>query len=526
MTKKHYLIVILFNFFLALAFYIQGLSANVTDISGDLANIIPICKKLDNPNLFISDVYLDPVENVKYYTPFYVQTLRFFAKFTNYNYVQALNILGFLTHLVYGLLWFLLFYSLKKDFWLAFLFSIFFRGVTWPPGMELLGISDIWTIMPRTVFLALIPIPFLIFKNFTPKFHYLAAFILGLLVNFHPISGVGCVIIYLTLYFTHFYFENNDFKHLNYSKILGFLILIIVGMFPYLWSYLVNVKADALVNQELFNVAFRGRLDPIFFDSLLFLESWLKPVTCFFTAGFIGFYFIDNSLKNQKFKLILITIFILLIFCNAIIPIESFINNSFKTSFRFSFQIIRAQKFVLVLMQIATFLFICAIADKFKISNKFKIGAGTIYLLLISVSSAPFINKLPLIGEDITTFIYPNNLKFYKVEPKDQSAVLQMHDFVNKNTKINDVFYVQDVFFRTATNRAEVLDFHAAGMLIEGNQKSYTDLFYVYKTFKNANQSQKLQILKSKKVNIIIVEEKWDNLKLLFKNSKYYIYKI
>ena len=526
MTKKHYLVVVIFNFLLALAFYIQGLSANVTDISGDLANIIPVCKKIDNPALFISDIYLDPIENVKYYTPFYVQTLRFFARFTNYDYVQALNILGFLTHFLYGLLWFLLFYTIKKDFWLAFIFSIFFRGITWPPGMELLGISDIWTIMPRTIFLTVIPIPYLIFRNSSDKFQYLAALILGLLVNLHPISGVGCILVYVTLYFSHLYFDKNNFGKVKYVKMLSCFSLIIIGMSPYLWSYFVNVKTAAVVNQELFEVAFRARLDPVFFDSLLFLKSWFKPVTCFFVAGFVGFYFIDSSAKKQYSKIILSSMLVLLVFCNAIMPIENLINITFKTSFRFSFQIIRSQKFVLVLLQIATFLFFYELVNKYKITDNIKIGVCVIYLLVISLSTAPIINKLALFGEDITTFIFPNCLKFYKVKPVDKLATQQVHDFVNKNTQINDVFYAQDMYFRSATNRAEVLDFHAAGMLIEGNQKAYTDIYLTLIKFQKANESEKISILHSKNVDYIIVREKWKTLKLVYNNSEYNIYKL
>ena len=101
-----------------------------------------------------------------------------------------------------------------------------------------------------------------------------------------------------------------------------------------------------------------------------------------------------------------------------------------------------------------------------------------------------------------------------------------MHEFVNKNTSFNDVFYTQDIFFRSATNRAEVLDFHAAGMLIEGNQKVYTDLYFTLQKFKVSNEADKIEILKAKKANYIIVKENWKTLKLVFKNSEYYIYKL
>lgn len=526
MTKKHFLIVLFFNLIIALAFYIQGLNAKVTEISGDLANIIPICQKIDNPNLFKGDLYLNELDNVKYYIPFYVQTLRFIAKFTNHDYIQALNILGLITHFLYGLFWFLLFYTIKKNLWLAFVFSIFFRGVIWPPGMELLGISDLWTIMPRTVFIALIPIPFLIFKYFKGKWLYLSPLILGLLVNFHPISGVGCILVYLSLFLCYYYFENNLFNKNTLIQFLLFILLILIGMSPYLLSYLVNVKSDITVNQVLFNEAFHARIDDVFFDSYLFLKSWGRPVTYFFGVLFLSFYFLDSSKNKRNFKSIFISILVLLIFCNGIIFIENVINHNLKTSFRFSFQLIRAQKFVMVLMQIATFLLICNIANKFKINNKIKISITLVYILLISLSTARFINKLPLVGEDITTFVFPNNLKFFPIASEDKTPILEVHDFINKNTKLTDVFYARDLFFRTATKRAEVLDFHAAGMLIEGNQKDYTDLYFLLKKFKSSDENKKIEILKAKNVNYIIDRVKWNTLKLVFKNSKYYIYKL
>lgn len=526
MTKKHFFIVFLFNFLLALAFYIQGLSANVTDISGDLANIIPICKKIDNPNLFQSDLYLGDINNVKYYTPFYVETLRFFAKFTNYNYVQALNILGFITHFLYGLLWFLLFYKLRKDFWVAFIFSIFFRGIVWPPGMELLGISDIWSIMPRTIFIALIPLPFLIYQQVIAVRQFLAALTLGLLVNFHPISGIGCILTYFSLHIFYLYLNNNLFVKASIIKLCLFFILVFIGMLPYIISYLGNVKSVVNVNQRMFDIAFKGRLDSIFFDSILFLKSWFRPVTGFFAAGMLVFYFFDTSKHKKTFKIIFFTIIVLLLFCNAIIPLESFINSNCNTNFRFSFQIVRAQKFVLVLLQIATFLAICLISEKFKIADKVKIAVCILYLVIISLSTSALISKLPLFGEDITTFIFPNNLKVFPVLTKDKSEVLAVHDFVNKNTKKTDIFYAQDIFFRTATNRAEVFDFHAAGMLIEGNPLAYTNFYFLLQKFKKSDEREKIKILQAKKVNYIIVQEKWQSLLPVYRNDKYFVYKL
>lgn len=526
--KKKYLIIIIivFNLVLASAFYIQGLSAKVTDLSGDLANIVPICIKLDNPNLFKNDLYLNDINNVKYYIPFYIETLRFFAKFTDYNYVQALNLLGFFTHFVFGILWFLLLFKLKNDFWIAFIFSIFFRGVTWPPGMELLGISDIWTIMPRTIFLALLPLPFIIYTYFTQKWQFLAAITLGVLVNFHPISGIGCALVYFSLLIAFLYFEKKLVTKQSLIKIIWFGFLVFIGMLPYLISYVTNVKTNINVNKYLFNEAFNARLSNVFFDTTLFLKSWLKPVTYFFTSCFILFYFFDTSTKKRYFKILFFAIFVLFVFCNSIIFIEKFINIELNINFRFSFQLVRAQKFILILFQIATFLLFCNIIKYLKFNEFKKIVILLFYISFISLSTTSFFKKIPLLGEDITTYIFPNNLKIAPLKAEDKSNVLQIHDFVNKNTKINDVFYFQDIFFRTATKRSEVFDFHAAGMIIEGNPVKYTDYYFTLKKFNKSSEIEKIKILKNKKVNYFVVQEKWKLLNPIFYNSKYYVYKI
>jgi hypothetical protein len=526
MQKKHIALVIIFNSILAFSFYHYNLKAEVTDISSDLANIIPICKKLDNPNLFQNDLYLNDINNVKYYTPFYVESIRFIAKFTNQNYIQALNILGFLSHFIYGLVWFLLFYLIKKDFWIAFGFSIFFRGIIWPPGMELLGISDLWTIMPRTVFIALIPIPFIIYKINNAKYLYIAAVILGLLVNFHPISGIGSIIIYFAL----FAFENyNQKKLFSKNSLFEYLFIafsIIVGMLPYLLTYILNVKPNVSINQELFQEAIRFRINDVFFNSYLFIKSWHRPVFYFFLICFILFYFFDSSSRKKNFKMITFSIFVLFLFSNGITYIENIVNDKFQMNFRFAFQLIRAQKLIIIMMQIGLYLLLFEIVKKYLISNKIKIFVICIYLGLLSFSSAPIIKNIPFIGEDISTFILPNNLKTFQSPKKDNTNILNAYKYINNNTKQDANFYCKDVYFRTATNRSEILDFHAAGMLIEGNQLAYINAYNDFKNFQHYSQEEKLNFLKKKNVNYIVVEEKWNNLNLVYQNSEYFIYKL
>lgn len=525
MNKKYFFLVIVFNLFIAVAFYLNSSKAEITEISGDLANIIPICKKLDNPNLYKNDLYLGNINNVKYYTPFYVESLRFIASFTNYDYVRALNILSLTTHFFYGILWFYFFFLIRKDFWLAFGFSIFMRGIIWSPGHELLGISDLWSIMPRTLFIVLIPLPFIIYKLTNQKI-VAASIILGLLVNFHPISGIGAIIIYISLLMSYYYVKN-DFFLLNRLKEISLISMgVFLGMIPYFITYISNIKSTIIVDQNIFDSAIHARIEDIFFNGLLFLKGWNLPFTYFFGIIFILFFFIDTSLRKINSKIIFISILILLIFANSIPFLEKQINHLFHLNFRIAFQLIRSQKLIIVLLQVAMYLFLFEIINKHKIQNKIKIFAIILYLFILSVSSAPFLKGFPLLGDDISTMIFPNNLKIYTIKKNDNNSIIEVFDYVNHYTNSEDLFYCRNVHFRAATGRSEVLDFHASGMLIEGNPNDFVKVYSEITFFNQCKLEQKIEMLKNKKVNFIIDNQKWKGLKPVFKNKEYYIYKL
>ncbi|QYS91340.1 hypothetical protein JJC04_00215 [Flavobacterium covae] len=181
--------VVFFNLMIASGFYWQQKEATVLDLSSDLANIIPICKKIDDPSLFSKDLFLADIKDVEYYTPFYVETLRFIAKFVDHDYIKALNILGLITHFMFGILWYLAFLKMYRFSWIAFLMSILVRGIVWPPGGELLGISELWTIMPRTLFQAFLPLPFLIYTYQKKRENINSFFIFGDYFQFSSYFG-------------------------------------------------------------------------------------------------------------------------------------------------------------------------------------------------------------------------------------------------------------------------------------------------------------------------------------------------
>ena len=65
MNRKH-IFVILLNLCIAFGYYFGNLSANETQLSSDLNNIVPICLKMDDPTLFKYDTFCNDLDNVKY----------------------------------------------------------------------------------------------------------------------------------------------------------------------------------------------------------------------------------------------------------------------------------------------------------------------------------------------------------------------------------------------------------------------------------------------------------------------------
>src|SRR5690606_12889049 len=93
--SKKLFFVCLINLLIAIGFYAEHKQAGFTSLVSDVHSIVGIAQKFDDPELFKNDLYLNELDNVKYYTPFFVQPLRFIAGFTNHDYVKALNVMSF-----------------------------------------------------------------------------------------------------------------------------------------------------------------------------------------------------------------------------------------------------------------------------------------------------------------------------------------------------------------------------------------------------------------------------------------------
>lgn len=528
MNRKH-IIVILLNICIAFGYYLGNLSANETHLSSDLHNIIPVCLKMDDPSLFAKDLFCNDVNNVKYYTPFYIETLRFLAKFTDGNYVQAINILTFICHILFGLLWYFLLFRMTKNFWIAFFVSILMRGIIWIPGYEYWGISDLWSMLPRVVYYAILPLPFLLL-NFKSNIKlYSAAFLAGLLFNFHPITGLGGVLIFLSYVFLHSYYEKKQFKNIFNQRNLIVILLAFAGMLPFFLTYFANVSTATDYDLELYKEALSIKFSSFLSEPTTFWYQWFRLKYIIYLLPmflFIGYTKLRGNRKDRtrSFYLVWLSL-IVFILPNLVTYLELAINSVFDLNIRMSFQLVRIQK-LLILVFFFSLLFILDIFYKNQRFQKlfpFLFGG---FLLLLVVSKHKIMDRVPLISNDITRCILPNSLSIGMMQNSIGNENLnEVLIHIRENTPKDALFFAPDIG-RSGGRRSVVFDSKGANMLIEGNPKRFVQWYQDYKIFNNLPRLEANQFLRDYGVDYVLIYIDLPEFELLFQKGKWRLYKV
>ncbi|QAA81360.1 hypothetical protein EI546_06295 [Aequorivita sp. H23M31] len=507
--KKQLFFLLLLNILIAAGFYLENKNAGFTSLVSDVHSIVGIAQKFDDPQRYKYDLFLNDFDNVKYYTPFFVQPLRFVAYFMDYNYVQALNIISFFLHLIYGLLWFFLFYKLSRNFWISLIMSLLIRGIIWLPGYEFWGITGIWTTMPRTVYIVFMPLILLLLFHFKEKHLWLSAFVAGFIFNFHPITGLGGILIYLTI-IVYFYFRNRKTIDKPIQKVILILGSIILGMLPFILTYF--GQTSSVINYDLgvYQNALNARLPASFFDPIIFLKSWNRISALFFLTLILTYFVVSLFKKSERkraFLLVTLTL-ALIIIPNISVYIEQGINALFNRNLRISFQFIRLQKLA-ILPGYFALLFLFLLLKPNKITT---ISSFFIFLLIVSLSNGKMFNSIPFVGDDIFRTILPNSLNIYNHPSLENNAMEKMLDYIRKNTPEDAVFYGPQII-RSATMRSVVLDSKGASILIEGNPTEFTDWLKDRNEFRKLeDQNSQIEFLMNKNVNYIVDDRERFNL--------------
>ncbi|WP_271855502.1 hypothetical protein [Patiriisocius marinus] len=487
MSKRYWAIAIILNLIIASSFFVKNIGVGYSAISSDLQNIIPMCLKLDNPDLYKGDLFADDISNFKYYTPFFISTLREISSWVNYDYIKGLNILLFATNLLYGLTWFFLFFkAFKNHFLLAVFLSVLVRGVVWLPGSEMWGIGDMWTMMPRTLYAAFLPLPFIVLFLKTEWKYIIGGLVLGIILNFHPISGLGGVLIWFLLLLLLKYLKKYK---ISLFQIALSLIATVVGMLPFVVVYFTKTEIALDYDPALYQEAIRDRIAPFFFDTGLFLKQWLKVRYLFYLLPLIGLLCWTYFKYKEHFKnsLVLALLSCLLVVIPTIsIPLESLANNLLGTNIRMSFQLVRIQKLAILPGYFAIGYLIYFFSKSLNISIRFGQIALVFYLLIIVFSSENIFNNVSLIGDDISRDIFPKTATIFAPVESKQARFDMISNYINEHIPEDAVFY-RTFFFRPSTKRSVALDGKGASIIIEGNPKKLIDWYLKRKKIASIN---------------------------------------
>lgn len=528
MNVKQWSALLLVNLAIALGFYFENKGTGFSQLSSDLHNSIPVCYKLDNDALFQNDMYLYDVNNVRYYTPFYIETIRFFARCAGGDYLLGLNIFATLLHLVYGIAWFLLFRKIFKKFLLALFLSVLIRGILWLPGLEIWGISDLWTMMPRTMYAAFLPFPFLLLLQKTRISFYISALLMGLLFNFHPITGMGGSMLFILLIAGYCWFWNFRIPLRNVALALA---LTFVGMLPFIATYFTQTDTKAVYDLVEYKKAFYTRIPEFFEQPVGFLKLWIRGSMLITFVPMIVFClyarFRDKAYLKTATLLVLMSVLMIVIFSLTVYA-ENALNVVMDTNLRMAFQMIRAQKLAVLPGYFAIgFLIKIALDEKPIFHTIFKFGVP-LFLVGLVFAKEPLMRKIPFFKDDIATSIFPDFRIVFQPEKDKPVDVDRMMDFINAHTPQDAVFYGAFTI-RTACRRSVVLDGKGASMLIEGNPVEFIRWYRENQQLEALqSDAEKIAFLKNTKhvTHIFASKPMTGDLELLHTEGIYRLYKI
>ena len=520
--------VIVFNLIIGVSFFAENVNVGFSHLATDQLNILPVCMKFDDPSLFERDLFANSLDNVKYYTPFFVQPLRAIAYSTGGDYRSALNLLGLILNVLYGLFWFLLFYKLSDRFWLSLLFALLLRAIIWLPGNEVWGIGDIWTVMPRTVYTTFMPVPFILLLSTNKWKLLLSCFLIGFVFNFHPITGLGGLMVFLAIVGYGMVRKHKGHSFSFKDHLLGGS-LILLGMAPFVMTYFSKTTSTLSYDPSLYLEAFNLRIDEAFQDPVKFVAQWFKVKYVLILSPIVLYLLYSIKAKEERKRSIFLTLLALalVILPSASVYLEQFVNTSFDANFRMSFQLIRIQKMIILPAFFALFFLSMAILDHFKITDRPTRTTFLLSILLLAVCHHPILNKLPFIGDDSARLMWPEHLSLFKGEDPKSRDSDKMADYIKAHTAPESLI-VWSPMVRSATGRSVIMDGKGASMIIEGNPKQLIDWYLDVKEY-IAKQTfeERAAFFKSRDVDYFVSTHDFaPHAKKVHTQGKFHLYKV
>jgi len=517
---------------ISLGYYFDALNADVMDTVSDQWNFVPVAIKMDHPDLFRGDLFLDSVQDVKYYTPIFINGIRFFTFFTNDNYFAGLNLFNLIINLTFSFTWYFLFFQIFKDKSFAFLFSMIIRGLMWLPGYEVWGAGPLWLALPRTAFISLLPIVFILLLSdgHARNKKYLAYFILGLITNFHPLSGLG---IFIAVIFSDFSFlrsKNQSFLR-NLKLYCVSSILFTLGCANYVYTYFTLVLQKSAADPAQFRASLNLRIGEMFTDPLQIVVKFteLKWLIFILTPYILLLFIYKRLVESDKRITIFACVFSIsiLLFSICIVPFEMLINN-LGVDLNMSFQLVRNIKFIVIPVFILYAYFIFYFLKLREVTNLRVSRSGILslgFILVLIFSRFEPLRSVPLIGDDFIRGTLPNVYSLRTESLPLDSNLLEAMNWINLNIH-EKARFVGPACIRSKCRQSVIFDSKGASMLIEGNPNKFAEWGRMkLELDRSDDQNKKLTLYRTWGTQYLLTQEYFD-ADLIFQNSGYRLYEL
>jgi len=470
---------LLFALAITLGFFWEGLQADFSALSGDQVNILTICVKKDHPELLQGDLIAGDPRSTAYYTPLFVGLVRLLS-LPGHDYLRGLNLLLAITSLAYMTGWYLLFESWTGA-WLGGVLSFLARGILWPPGNELWGVAGLWTMVPRTLFLALLPWLLWLWIRHRESWRgwLTTALVAGLLVNVHPLSG-ACVVAALLAGEGVWTLCTGGGSGRAAARSAAGAAVTLAGMGPYLWTYLSGLGDATAVDSAALRQALSMRMPGFLLDPLIYLKMWLRPKWLALVLGpWLGCALLWPHLRRYRGMLAALAAFTAacIVVAGAAHAVETALARlGFQVNF--AFQLIRAGKYVLAPSLVV--LSLCMAAGSDWVRERFRWGrasviaiSGALVVLTLFSRQAVF-HRVPVIGDDVIRFLWPS-----WVEPRPLNVWFGQNmepvlEWIRENTGA-DTKFAGPGLIRVGAMRPVIHDWVGAGLLVEGDPQGFIE---------------------------------------------------
>jgi hypothetical protein len=480
-----------FSAAVSLAFFWEGGKTGYAALSGDQINILTICAKQDHPGLFQGDMVVGDPRSTAYYIPWFVKLVRVLS-LPDHNYLRGLNWLLLGTSLIYFWGWWLLF-SAWGDKWVAAVLAFLVRGIMWPPGNEVWGIAGLWTMLPRTLFLALLP--WILWGWMRGRSHpwvWLVSFFgCGLLVNVHPISGACIVVALVCAEFVWAACERKSFKQAAVRAAIG-CGLALLGMAPFVWTYLTKVAVPGGADPTELDHALRLRIRNYFFEPTKYFALWLRPQWIVLIVA-PWLLFLLSQRKNLTRHMPFLTGMAAFELACVAVPLLSFpaeaLLKSRGHSLHIAFQLVRSTKYVIVPSVLIGAMAVSLWAQRLR--DTYAWGRGAIAaccalaILTTCLARSPVLDGLPVLADDVVRSLWPGYVAAELNPERRRQHFDEVLDWIREKTPPTAKF-VGPREIRVVTLRSVTHDWEASGVVCEGNPKAFVEIAHREQEFRKA----------------------------------------